>query len=51
MSDQQALDPLTAMFMQNPPKDALEFRSMLDAFALADIGAWRSASQKPGTSW
>jgi len=34
----QAVDPLTAMLMQNPPKDALEFRAMLDEFALAGNG-------------
>src|SRR5262245_10291897 len=34
----QAMDPLTAMLMQNPPKDALEFRATLDAFALAGNG-------------
>jgi len=35
MTEQQALDPLTAMLMQNPPRDALEFRAILDGFALA----------------
>src|SRR5262245_5558471 len=34
----QAMDPLTAMLMQNPPKDALEFRAILDEFALAGNG-------------
>src|SRR5262245_57025403 len=34
----QAVDPLTALLMQNPPKDALEFREILDAFALAGNG-------------
>ena len=38
MTEQQALDPLTAMLMQNPPRDALEFRAMLDGFALAMNG-------------
>ena len=38
MADAQAVDPLTALLMQNPPKNALEFRAMLDTFALAGNG-------------
>jgi acetyl esterase len=38
MAETQALDPLMEMLKQNPPKDALEFRATLDAFALAGNG-------------
>ncbi|MEM7020314.1 MAG: alpha/beta hydrolase [Pseudomonadota bacterium] len=34
MADESSTDPMIAFLMENPPKDALEFRAILDGFAL-----------------
>src|SRR4030095_10162996 len=38
MAEQPTFDPLMEMLKDNPPKNALEFRATLDAFALAGNG-------------
>ena len=39
MAEQQRFDPLMELLKDSPPKNALEFRATLDAFALAGNGA------------
>ena len=34
MTEEQELDPLMAFIMENPPSDAIEFRELLDGFAM-----------------
>ena len=34
MTDTQDLDPMMAFLMDNPPQDALQFREILDGFAM-----------------